>query len=121
MKKMIVASMLMMFLALGTMGSWADDKAADKTLKGEVVCLSCYLNHGAMGEKHAKCGKQCASNGLPMGLKVGGKLYLIVGEHHGTAKKLVSSYIGKEVTVVGHVYEKDGMSMVEVESVKSSK
>ncbi len=119
MKKTIVVSMMVMFLALGAMRLWAhdDDKTPEHTLTGEVVCLSCYLGHGGMGSAHAKCAKQCFVKGLPLGLKVGDKLYLVVGEHHGTANKALSAYAGKQVTVTGHVFEQDGMSMLEVEKV----
>jgi len=109
----------MVFLG-GSVWAHDDDKSKDQALTGEVVCLSCYLGHGGMGEVHAKCAKQCFKNGLPIGLKVGDKLYLAVGEHHGTANQMLSSYAGKQVTVSGHVVEEEGMSMIEVESVAKS-
>gem|GEM_PF-2694199 len=117
-----------LFLLLGTLmlgGTgfvWAhnDDKTPDQSLTGEVVCLSCYLGHGGMGDIHAKCAKQCFAKGLPVGLKVGEILYLVVGERHGTANKMLEAYAGKQVTVSGHVFEQEGMSMVEVEKVEKA-
>ena len=119
-KSGLVALSLLVGLMMGGKGLvWAhdDDKTPDQSLTGEVVCLSCYLGHGGEGEIHAKCAKQCFAKGLPVGLKVGEKLYLLVGEHHGTANKLMASYAGKQVTVSGHVFEQKGMSMFEVEKV----
>lgn len=122
MKKILVLSAMLVFLGAGGRSSWAhdDDKTPDQSLTGEVVCLSCYLGHGGMGAVHAKCAKQCFAKGLPVGLKVGNKLYLAVGEHHGTGGKMLSPYAGKEVTVTGHVFDQEGMSMVEIESVKKA-
>ena len=121
MKKTMVLFAVVAFMMLGSGRLWAhdDDKTPDQSLTGEVVCLSCYLSHGGQGDIHAKCAKQCFAKGLPVGLKVGDKLYLVVGEHHGTANKMLSTYAGKQVTVSGHVFEQEGMSMVEVESVKA--
>ncbi len=111
---------LMMLNGAGLVCAHDDDKTPDQSLTGEVVCLSCYLGHGGMGSVHAKCAKQCFTKGLPVGLKVGEKLYLLVGEHHGTANKTMASYAGKQVTVSGHVFEQEGMSMFEVEKVEKA-
>jgi hypothetical protein len=123
MKKILVVSVAAIFLCLGSVRLWAhdDDKTPDQTLTGEVVCLSCYLGHGGMGDIHAKCAKRCFAKGLPVGLKVGDQLYLLVGEKHGTVNKKMSSYAGKQVTVTGHVMHQEGMSMLEVEKVEKGK
>jgi hypothetical protein len=115
----LVVAMLMI---LGSVKLWAheDDEMPDQKLTGEVVCVSCYLAHDGEGDLHAKCAKKCFSKGLPMGLKVSDKLYLVVGEGHETANKMLSVYAGQQVTVTGHVLEKDGMSMIEVETVKKT-
>ena len=120
MKKVIVLWVMALLLSWVGGGLWAhgDDKTPDQSLTGEVVCLSCYLGHGAMGDIHAKCAKQCFAKGLPVGLKVGEKLYLLVGEKHGTVNKMMSSRAGKQVTVTGHISEQDGMRMMTVETVE---
>ena len=122
MKKTMVLFAVVAFMMLGSGRLWAhdDDKTPDQSLTGEVICLSCYLSHGGQGDVHAKCAKQCFAKGLPVGLKVGEKLYLLVGEHHGTANKEMGSYAGKQVTVSGHVFEQEGMSMFEVEKVEKA-
>src|SRR5438067_1385965 len=75
------------------------DEAASVTVKGEVVDLVCYLDHGSAGEKHAKCAGTCISEGLPVGIKTAdGKLYTVVGAHKPINKELVQ-YAGKTVTL----------------------
>ena len=122
MKKFLMEMTLCLALTFGAGVLWAheDGKNPDRSLTGEVVCLSCYLGHGGEGEVHAKCAKQCFGKGLPVGLKVGEQLYLLVGEKHGTANKMMASYAGKQVTVSGHVSQQEGMSMMTVESVKKA-
>ena len=122
MKKIMALFVALVFMALVGESLWAheDDKTPDQSLTGEVVCLSCYMAHGGQGDIHAKCAKQCFAKGLPVGLKVGDQLYLLVGEKHGSANKMMSSYAGKQVTVTGHVFQQEGMNMMEVESVKAA-
>lgn len=112
---------LMVLLLAGTWsgGVWAhEDPGPVQKLTGEVVCLSCYLGHGAMGDIHASCGKQCIGKGLPAGLKVGDKLYLLVGQKHTMVNAKLSRHVGRQVVVTGQVHQQDGMSLMEVEKVE---
>jgi hypothetical protein len=86
--------------------------AAEKTVTGEVVDLMCYLDHGAMGDKHAACGTKCIKGGGPVGLVENGKAYLVVGEHKPINDELAAS-CGKTVTMKGKVAERGGMVMLE--------
>ena len=93
----------------------ADDKGADSTVtvKGEVVDMGCYLDHGASGEKHAACAKTCISNGLPVGLKgEDGKTYLLIGDHK-PLNSVLADYAAKIITVKGKIVTRDGISMIE--------
>ena len=91
----------------------ADDMAALTTVKGEVIDMVCYLDHGATGAKHADCAKMCIDNGLPVGLKSeDGKVYLIVGEHK-TLNKELSQYAAKTISVRGKLVSRDGIQMLE--------
>lgn len=89
-------------------------RAADtQTVKGEVVDLMCYLDHGAKGEKHADCAKMCIESGGPVGLLTAdNKLYLLVGEHKPMNDKL-ASLAAKTITVKGKIVERNGMKMIE--------
>lgn len=104
--------------ALSVCPAFAEEKS-DVTVTGEVIDLTCYIDHGASGEKHAGCAQKCISSGLPVGLKgTDGKTYLLVGDH----KPLNSEFAdqaAKTVTVRGKLASRDGINMIEnVEVVK---
>jgi hypothetical protein len=86
--------------------------AAEKTVTGEVVDLMCYVDHGAMGDKHAGCGTKCIKGGGPVGIVENGKAYLVVGEHKPINDELAAS-CGKTITMKGKVAERGGMVMLE--------
>jgi len=82
------------------------------TVKGEVLDMACYLDHGAHGEKHADCAKTCIESGLPVGIKgEDGKTYLLIGEHEPINKQL-AAYAAKTITVKGKLVERDGFRMI---------
>lgn len=91
----------------------AGEKAELHTIKGEVVDLMCYIDHAAVGEKHAKCAQTCIESGGPVGiLTADGKLYLVVGQHEPMNKQL-APLGGKTITLKGKVAERSGMKMIE--------
>jgi hypothetical protein len=92
----------------------ADTTPSDSTtLKGEVLDMACYLDHGAHGEKHAACAAKCIRSGLPVGLKTAdGKVYLLIGEHKPINDQ-VAAYAGKSITVQGKLVSRDGMNLLE--------
>lgn len=96
------------FVAVGSV------QAADETVtvKGEVLDMACYLDHGAHGEKHAQCAATCISSGLPVGIKgEDGKTYLLIGEHKPLNSEL-AQYAGKTITVKGKLATRDGINMI---------
>ncbi len=90
----------------------ADQGAGTTTVKGEIVDLMCYLDHGAKGEKHQKCAEKCIKSGGPIGLLSGNDLYLVVGDHEPANDKLASK-AGQTVTLKGKVASRNGMKMIE--------
>ena len=124
MKKRIFIVCLASALVLGTHSLRAHEgegheghgqaKVADlQTLKGEIVDLMCYIDHGAVGEKHAKCAQTCIESGGPVGiLTADGQLYLVIGEHKPMNKEL-APLGGKTVTLKGKIAERNGMKMIE--------
>ncbi len=86
--------------------------SAEKSVTGEVVDLMCYIDHGAMGDKHSACGSKCIKGGGPVGIVENGKAYLVVGEHKPINDELAES-CGKTLTVKGKVAERGGMVMLE--------
>lgn len=93
----------------------SDKEKADtggKEVTGEIVDLMCYIDHGAIGDKHAGCGSKCIQGGGPVGIVENGKAYLVVGEHQPINDKLADS-CGKTVTLKGKVAERGGMVLLE--------
>jgi hypothetical protein len=83
------------------------------TVTGEVLDMSCYIDHGAMGEKHAACARKCIASGLPVGIKANdGKTYLLIGDHKPANPEL-ADYAAKTITVKGKAVSRDGINMVE--------
>jgi hypothetical protein len=112
MKKFLLWSVAV--VAAGYIAVWSV-QAADETVtvKGEVLDMACYLDHGAHGEKHAQCAATCISSGLPVGIKgEDGKTYLLVGEHK-PLNSVLADYAGKTITVKGKFVSRDGINMIE--------
>ncbi len=82
-------------------------------VKGEILDMACYLDHGATGDKHASCAKTCIESGLPVGIKTSdGKVYLLIGEHKPMNKAL-APYAAKTITVKGKAVTRDGFNMIQ--------
>ena len=89
------------------------DTAASKELTGEVVDMTCYVDHNAVGEKHGQaCGAKCVKSGGPVGIVSDGKAYLVVGEHKPMNDQL-AEYCGKTITLKGKLAERGGIAMIE--------
>jgi len=79
------------------------------TLTGEIVDLSCYLQLGKHGDKHASCGKKCITNGQAIGLLTkSGDLYLLIDEEHDPRRDGLTAFrsaasdnFAKVMTVTG--------------------
>jgi hypothetical protein len=96
--------------------------AKTTTLTGEVVDLSCYMGHGAMGADHAKCAMSCITKGQPVGfLTTDGQLYVVLGQNHETANKQVVDFAGKKSTITGTVKEDKGLKAIELASIAEAK
>ena len=109
----VIASFTALVVATALPLIAADTKGETKELKGEVIDLTCFLDHGATGEKHAKCGTGCIESGLPVGLEAqDGTIYLVVGEHKPLNKEL-APFAGKAVTLRGKVVSRNGLNLLE--------
>jgi hypothetical protein len=121
MKNGMILRRSVVVLALGTClalpvltrGAESDTSAQTQTIKGEVVDLMCYLDHGAKGEKHKGCAQKCIESGGPVGLLTAdNQLYLVIGEHKPMNKELAPK-AAQTVTLKGKVVERNGMKMIE--------
>jgi hypothetical protein len=88
--------------------------AAPQVLTGEVMDLACYLQHpeSGQGPDHAACAAQCINKGLPAGLKVGTKLYLLVGKGHDSITDKLAPLAGKQAKITGQVLETEGLPAI---------
>src|SRR2546423_6260811 len=86
--------------------------ASEKTLTGEIVDLMCYADHGATGEKHAKCAATCIKDGGPVAILSDGKAYLVVGDHKPMNDQL-AEYAGKTITLKGKLATTGGGPVLE--------
>ena len=108
--------------AAGTPAAKAAPAAATTTLTGEIVDLSCYMGHGAMGADHAKCAQGCITKGQPVGfLTSDGMLYLVIGANHEPANPKVAEFAGKKSTITGTVKESKGLKSIELASIAEAK
>ena len=86
--------------------------ALTKEVTGEIVDIMCYVDHNALGAKHADCGEKCIKNGGPVGIVSDGKAYLVVGAHKPMNDEL-APLAGKTVTLKGKMASNGGISMLE--------
>jgi hypothetical protein len=122
-------AMMAMLAVAGTVltGAWAlgasaADKAGEKAgaVTGEVLDLSCYIGHGAMGAGHAGCAEKCLKGGQPMGLLgTDGSVYVLFADHaNAAAFEKAKDFAGKKVEITGDVASKDGIKGLTVKDVK---
>ena len=87
----------------------------EQTIRGEIVDLACYLDHGAKGDGHKACGTTCALRGLPIGiLDKDNKLTLVVGANNHSLNAELAPKMGTIVALKGKVVSRDGVQMIEV-------
>lgn len=89
------------------------EKGKAETIEGEVVDVSCYMQLGKTGPKHADCGAKCVRNGQPIGILTSSKeLYLVIPEEHHprrdgqtNIRDAFAEQMGKQVKVTGMVQQ----------------
>lgn len=92
------------------------------TMTGEIIDLSCYVDHGAMGMDHAKCANGCIKKGLPVGfLSADGIMYIMVGKDHEPINAMVADFAGKKSTVTGTVKDAKGFKAFELATIAEAK
>lgn len=103
-------------------GSADAQKKPEVKLTGEVICLSCYMDHNSKGAQHASCAQMCAKNGVPLALledKTENVYPLVKGHEGGNAD--LAPYAGKRVTLTGHWLEKGGAKIFTFAEVTPAK
>jgi hypothetical protein len=96
-----------------------------EVLTGKLIGLTCFVKHGAVGETHKDCFKECAESGLPIGvLTADKKIYQISGEGHTdlkTTNKQFIKYAEQDVVVKGEIFESNNINMIVVKGIKLAK
>jgi hypothetical protein len=95
-----------------TIGASVDGKpnaGAVKTIVGEIVDFSCYLEVGKHGEKHRDCAQKCFRNGQPIGLLTqDGSLYMLMEEEHDPRRDGMGTFRQAAIDHAGHIMEVTG-------------
>jgi hypothetical protein len=94
--------------------------AADTSVTGNLEDSFCFLTMGAHGPSHKQCATECAKAGIPVLLVDKSQKYYVLMPNKN-AISLPPEIINKmedEVTVTGQVYDKGGVRLLTVDSVK---
>lgn len=96
-----------------------DVRAVDGSVSGELVCLSCYLEHDARGPGHRECAAACVAAGSPMGLLCpDGRLFTVLESPQRRAVyQALRMSMAEEVRLIGEVYSRGGLQAVVVRDV----
>jgi hypothetical protein len=80
-----------------------------RTVTGEIIDMSCYLQLGKHGEKHVSCGKKCLEAGQPVGLLASnGRVYMLMAEEHDPRRDGQTSFQSAAAQHLGHIMEVTG-------------
>src|SRR5436190_24387266 len=95
-----------------TLGASVEGKpnaGSAKTVVGEIVDFSCYLQVGKHGEKHRDCAQKCFRAGQPIGLMTtDGTLYMLMEEEHDLRRDGMGIFRQAAIDHAGHVMEVSG-------------
>lgn len=108
------------FTGLLTVFSMSAFGQSSKTVKGEILDLSCYMTSGATGNGHKSCAQGCLDKGLPAGiLGQDGQVYLLVEDHSmADAYNEAIKHAAENVSITGTLIAKNGVQSLVVEKVK---
>ncbi len=97
-------------------------KGEEVTLKGDVVCMYCYMNRELRGVGHKTCSTKCATQGNPIGFLDAktNDVYTLIGiadyqASHDVRDSLIKQ-MNYSITVTGVVVKKGNTSVLYVKS-----
>ncbi len=95
-----------------TVGASVDGKpnsGSIKTVVGEIVDFSCYLEVGKHGDKHRDCAQKCFRAGQPIGLLTqDGSLYMLMEEEHDPRRDGMGAFRDAAIQHAGHIMQVTG-------------
>ncbi len=107
MKKILIV-LVLSALAVGqtfadeAMTKDSDSKGKTITVRGTLVDTSCYFEEGQKGDDHDSmkaCGKDCLNSGIPAGVLVDDKVYILI-----FPAKAFADVAGQTVEIKGDAY-----------------
>jgi len=118
-KLLIPVAVLVALISLVSIGIAFSQET--KTIKGEIIDVSCYVAAGAMGADHKNCATACIKAGEPAGIleeKTGNVYIVITGDHSTNPGKKVLSNVANMVEAKGTVSEKGGIRTIDITEIK---
>lgn len=115
-----LAAVLIALLTINSREAMSQSKSKNKTVKGEVVDLWCYLDDGSHGASHKECATTCAKAGNPIGIvDAKGNIYVAMGSNdHQPGREILIDKMSDTVTVTGKLVKRGGMQVLYISSVK---
>ncbi|HYB93428.1 MAG TPA: hypothetical protein VEC39_00545 [Vicinamibacterales bacterium] len=95
-------------------------RAADMTVKGEVVDIACATSKkdAGRGAAHAACAMACAKKGQPVGIMTADAIYTVTGDYAAKRNAKLLDFVAKTVIATGVVSEKDGIKQINIKSIR---
>jgi hypothetical protein len=118
MKRFISAIALSLAAATAGAHEGHHAKSSATKLTGEVIDITCYVDHDSAGAKHAECARKCLERGMPVGLLVNGQIYNVIISSHESASAKLAPFAGQRVTITGKTVQKNGLRVIDMESVE---
>ncbi len=115
------AALMVLASAMTAVGLIAHEGHSGKTrIVGEVIDTVCYVSHDSRGADHAECARECARQGISLGIleEKTGRVYISLPVDHSNPNTKLLDHIAQHVEVQGAVYSKGGLRGIFVESVR---
>jgi len=94
--------------------------AGKSKIVGEVIDTVCYVSHASRGADHAECARECAKQGISLGIleEKTGRVFISLPVDHSNPNAKLLDHVARRVEVQGTVYSKGGLRGIFVESVR---
>ena len=122
MKRVLIYAGMALMVICAAVAAGAAPRAAEVTVKGEVIDQPCYDKGGSKGEAHKACALSCAKRGNQMAILEDGSntVYSITGDYAANKNEKLIPFVAETVEVKGTVTEKDGKKWLNVTSIKKA-
>ncbi|MBI4165534.1 MAG: hypothetical protein HY508_07355 [Acidobacteria bacterium] len=114
--------LLILVGAMTGIGLLAHEGHRGKTkIVGEVIDTVCYVSHDSRGPEHAECARDCARQGISLGIleEKTGRVFISLPIDHSSPNAKLLDHVARRVEAVGTVYSKGGLRGIFVESVRA--